>query len=154
MAKMRTGNLATCIISGNQFLEVAEEFTTDGICDSNRLRPFFVNAGIASELFLKAIQMYEHGNGTFWGGHNLAELFMGISQSAKDAICLCYDTMYAGKNHKVELDYLLSNYPDSFIKFRYAFETSAEGNTRALLYFAKSLKLYIDANIEKGVEGK
>ena len=64
MDKKRTGNIGTCIISGNQFLEVAEELTTNDICDVNRVRPFFVNAGLASELFLKAIQMYEHGDGT------------------------------------------------------------------------------------------
>lgn len=54
--------------------------------------------------------------------------------------------------HKVELDSFLSNYSNPFIDFRYTFESgaTAEGNSRALLYFAKSLKLYIDANIENG----
>lgn len=148
MDKKRTGNIGTCIISGNQFLEVAEELTTNDICDVNRVRPFFVNAGLASELFLKAIQMYEHGDGTFSGGHNLVELFDGISKSARDSIYLCYNAMYAEKSHKVKLDSLLSNYPCPFIKFRYTFESPAEGNVCALLYFARSLRHYIEVNIE------
>lgn len=152
MNKVRTGNITTCIISGNQFLKVAEGLTTNGICNANRVRPFFVNAGLASELFLKSIQMREHGGTNFSSGHDLSDLYKDISQSAKDEIERSYNSMYEVELHKVELDSFLSNYSNPFIDFRYTFESgaTAEGNSRALLYFAKSLKLYIDANIENG----
>ena len=127
MNKVRTGNITTCIISGNQFLEVAEGLTTNGLCNAKRVRPCFVSAGRAPARVLISLKMRFPGERS-------------------------YNSMYEVELHKVELDSFLSNYSNPFIDFRYTFESgaTAEGNSRALLYFAKSLKLYIDANIENG----
>ncbi len=144
MSKKRSGNIMTCILSAQQFIEVAEGLIADN-CEIHYIRPFFVNAGLACELFLKSIQMHESRDSSFLGGHVLSELFELISEDAKQAIRENYDLIYADRLHKVALDDFLSRYKKPFIDFRYTFETPAEGNTVALLFFAWSLKQYVQS---------
>ena len=133
-----------CILSAQQFIEVAEGLIADD-CEIHYIRPFFVNAGLACELFLKAIKMRESGDNSFLEGHVLSELFKLISEDAKQAIRENYDMIYADRPYKVALDDFLSRYKKPFTDFRYTFETPAEGNTVALLFFAWSLKRYVQS---------
>lgn len=144
MSKKSTGNIATCIIAAKQFLEVAEMLTTNDQCDVHFVRPFFVNAGISCELFLKAIQMIESDESTFEKGHKLNDLFSLISESAKKDILCLYNTYYQNIKKKLELNSFLSSYPEPFVDFRYTFEESAVGNSLALLFFARSLRTYCE----------
>ena len=144
MSKKRTGNIMQCILSAQQFIEVAERLISDN-CEIYYIRPFFVNAGLACELFLKSIKMYESGDGSFLEGHNLYKLFEVISDDAKQAIRENYDLIYADRPHKVVFDDFLSRYSKPFFDFRYTFETPAEGNAVALLFFAWSLKQYVQS---------
>lgn len=140
MTRHSTGNLKTCIYAAKQFLEVAEMI----VGDVRLIRPFFVNAGLSCELFLKAIQMIENSDNTFCTGHNLNDLFSGISEAARISITNIYDGYCLNGKVGKDLNTVLSDYPNPFVDFRYTFERSAEGNIFALAAFANSLQAFTE----------
>lgn len=146
MIKKHKGNFETCIISGNQFFDVAKMLSDDGISNIHYIRPYFINAGFACELYLKAIQINESMDSTFFGGHNLKALFAKISNEAQNKIKNYYNYLYDAYPHKIEFEIFLEEHSNPFYNFRYTFESTAEGNSRALFLFCRSLQKYIENN--------
>lgn len=58
MSKKRSGNIMTCILSAQQFIEVAEGLIADN-CEIHYIRPFFVNAGLACELIFVTLSRHQ-----------------------------------------------------------------------------------------------
>lgn len=143
MRKSLHGNLATCIIAADQFFNVANALVDDTHCAMiDAIRPFFVNAALSCELYLKAIMIFESDNDEFITGHDLKKLYEKISDNAKSMIRTNYDNLYL-KPHKVSFDNLLGDEFVPFVSWRYTFESPAEGNSHALLTLLKSLREYV-----------
>jgi len=137
------GNLETCIIAADQFFNIANALVDDTYCAiPDAIRPFFVNAAFACELYLKAIMIFESENDEFSKGHDLKDLFERISDDAKLRIRTNYDGLYM-KTHKVAFDKLLGDTYSPFVTWRYTFESPAEGNSHELWILMKSLREYV-----------
>ena len=130
---MIDNSLKVCTEEARQFFALAKqcEETLDGLVIYTYA--FSVNITFACELFMKAILIYEETTENI-KTHKMKELFKLISAEAQEVI----KNKFPG-----DLDKLLDEIDDSFVKWRYAFENRVSIDVTNTMNFAKVLNEYL-----------
>ena len=118
MKKIQKGNYGICKESADQFLYVSRWCMENGRYLTDTFYPFAVNVAFACELYLKAIMTYRSPNDEFIAGHDLFELYTGLSPNDATAI----ESLFSNKYKKTDIKTFLQQNRETFPDWRYAME--------------------------------
>lgn len=127
------GDYKIAVEQANAFMRLVEK------CQDNYLTEYFytipVLLSFASELYIKAIMIYDSDNDEFLKGHDLQELFNNLSEERQKTI-----TDEFNKSARRNLYDFLSENKDTFESWRYSFEHKVNVAINELKIFAKILQ--------------
>lgn len=138
------GDYKIAVEQANAFMQLAEK------CKDNYLTDHFytipVLLSFASEVFMKAIMIYDSDNDEFLKGHDLQELFNNLSEERKTTIESKFNENFENRNLKI----FLTENKDTFETWRYSFEHPVKVGINELEKFAEILQSIVLNLYNKG----
>lgn len=137
------GDYIIAVKQANAFMQLAENCQNDFLTEHFYSIPILLS--FASEVFIKAIMIYDSDNDEFLKGHDLQELFNNLSNERQRAIKGEFE-----KSTSRSLEAFLSENKDTFELWRYPFENEVKSNVSELCFFANSLQTVVNNLPNKG----